>query len=151
MTLSRRRGSLLGATLCTLVVVMMAPAAAHAEVTKYIGLEAYNSVGRAAEFSGGAARIVFVSQTEASVDGHLYDLSFDGWCALVSMTVNDGSADAYTVRREKCGFDPAYGKFVEHIFVKPRVYNIKVAVGIRYPHTRQIRWGESVKYANPYW
>jgi hypothetical protein len=150
MSSPRRRSSIIGAALSTLVLAMTAPASGQAATEYNIGsLEAYNAVETAAEFSGGAARVVFVSRTDAGVDGHLYDVSYDGACALVSITVNDGYADRQTFRVEKCGVDRAYGKFVERAF-RSRVRNVKVAVGFRYPHNGLTRWGESVKFANPY-
>ncbi|MFI9841597.1 hypothetical protein ACIHFD_31495 [Nonomuraea sp. NPDC051941] len=143
-------GAAFGALALTLITTHPASAQAY---TFDVSLTAYNDGVRAGAFAGGDgrndAKITFVSATEVAVTGTVHDTAYDGWCALVSMTVNDGFADARTIRRETCGYQSS--EPVGETFVKPRVYNLKVAVGLRYPPTGQVSWGESKKLDSPYW
>jgi hypothetical protein len=144
MISKRRLASIAAGTLCALVLVM-APSAS-AEVRYYPGLYAYTGAELVASFGG---TVYFDSAEEVRVTGHVADLDYDGWCALVSITANDGLANATTFRKEACGVQET--EWVNRVFVKPRrLHNVKIAVGVRYPPTGQVRWGQSVKYGNPY-
>ncbi|MFC4008403.1 hypothetical protein ACFOY2_14320 [Nonomuraea purpurea] len=130
-----RACSVLGAAFGALALTLITthPAGAQASVFN-VSLTAYKDGVRAGAFTGGDSRndgkVTFVSATQAAVTGTVYDTAYDGWCALVSMTVNDGFADARTIRRETCGYQssaPVGETFTKRI----RLYNIKVAVGHR--------------------
>ncbi|MEU6718927.1 hypothetical protein ABZ897_46310 [Nonomuraea sp. NPDC046802] len=149
-----RARSVLGAAFGALALTLITAYPAGAQATVFnVSLTAYKDGVRAGAFTGGDSRndakVTFVSSTEAAVTGTVFDTAYDGWCALVSMTVNDGFADARTIRRETCGYQSS--ESVGETFVKPRVYNVKVAVGLRYPATGQVRWGESKKFDSPHW
>ncbi|MFI7640266.1 hypothetical protein [Nonomuraea sp. NPDC049400] len=143
-------GAACGALALTLITAHPAGAQAYAFD---VSLTAYKDGVRAGAFAGqdsrNGAQIRFDSATQVAVTGTVYDTAYDGWCALVSMTVNDGFAGASTIRRETCGYQTS--KSVGETFVKPRVYNLKVAVGLRYPPTGQVIWGESKKLDSPHW
>ncbi|MFI6708333.1 hypothetical protein ACIBF7_17990 [Nonomuraea sp. NPDC050478] len=153
MTWSRRMRSTAGAALGALTLVLFTATPSSAEEHRHFNLVAHNGVDYAGNFAGPephlSAWLIFHSQREVFLRGHVHDTQVDGWCAMVSVTVNDGFPGASTFRRETCGY--LTKKFVDETINKTRLYTIKVAVGLRYPPTGQIRWGESVKYQNPYW